>query len=142
MPSTQVRTDVFPAILQLVTPDGTESRYDNCRVILTLDSAYVFTDGQPTPTRVFEDRLTSYTPPVPQVRARTVAQRMDRTANFETEDGYTATFMRGSGCGCGSRLKTAQLSVLFPEDNKPAATVGSVKDETTYTINDSTNSAE
>lgn len=116
MPNYQIRADLFPVNLTL-TKDGEETRYDKARIVLTLDHVYVFQDATPKPTVVFEDRLTSYTPPVPSTRVRKTAQLYDRTAQFETEDGYTAAFIKTGGCGCGSRLKTASLDSIMPNDS-------------------------
>ncbi len=116
MPSYQIRADIFPVNLEL-TKDGEVTQYDKARIVLTLDHVYVFQDATPKPTVVFEDRLTSYTPPVPQTRVRKASQLLDRTAQFATEDGYTARFVKTGGCGCGSRLKTASLDSIMPNDS-------------------------
>jgi hypothetical protein len=123
----QIRTDMFPAVVNLIDPEtGESSIHDKCRVILTLDAMYVFQDaGSSTPTRIFEDRLVSYTPPTPATRVRKAYELLDRSAHFETADGYTGTFMRASGCGCGSRLKTSTLATLFPDE---LAAASSTKD--------------
>ena len=120
MPNQQIRADIFPANLTL-TKDGEEIRHDKARIVLTLDHVYVFQDGTPKPYIVFEDRLTSYTPPVPATRVRKAAQLLDRTATFETEDGYEGRFLKTGGCGCGSRLKTASLASLMPNQSVPQA---------------------
>jgi hypothetical protein len=116
VPSYQIRADIFPVNLEL-TKDDEVIQYDKARVILTLDHVYVFQDATPKPTVVFEDRLTSYTPPVPQTRVRKASQLLDRTAQFSTEDGYNARFVKTGGCGCGSRLKTASLDSIMPNDS-------------------------
>lgn len=123
MANLQIRTDMFPALVRLIDPSSGEAVvHDKCRVILTLDHMYVFQDaGAKAPSRIFEDRLTSYTPPVPAPRVRKAFDLMDRSAKFETEDGFTGTFVRASGCGCGSRLKTATLQTLFPDELAGAA---------------------
>lgn len=120
MPNYQIRADIFPVNLTL-NKDGEETRYEKARIILTLDHVYVFQDATPTPEVVFEDRLTSYSPPVPVTRVRKTAQLYDRTARFETEDGYEAAFIKTGGCGCGSRLKTASIASLLPESNSQVA---------------------
>ena len=116
MPSYQIRADIFPVNLEL-TKDGEVTQYDKARVVLTLDHVYVFQDATPKPAVVFEDRLTSYTPPVPQTRVRKASQLYDRTAQFSTEEGYDGKFIKTGGCGCGSRLKTASLDSIMPNDS-------------------------
>lgn len=127
MPSYQIRADIFPVNLEL-TKDDEVIRYDKARIVLTLDHVYVFQDASPKPAVVFEDRLTSYTPPVAATRVRKATQLLDRTAQFATEDGYTAQFIKTGGCGCGSRLKTASLDSLMPNDSiaQAASTADSV----------------
>ncbi len=115
MPNIQIRTDMFPAVVNVIDADGKSTIYDKARVILTLDHMYVFQDANPTPAVVFEDRLISYNPPISPTKAKTPEELYERFARFETED-FSGTFMRASGCGCGSRLKTATLATLFPEE--------------------------
>ena len=112
----QIRADIFPAKIQLTNPDDTITEVEKARIVVTLDHVYVFVDGQPAPSIVFEDRLTSYTPPLPSTRVRNATQLLDRSAIFETEDGYTGKFLRMGGCGCGSRLKNMSLTNLMPEN--------------------------
>lgn len=116
MPNYQIRADIFPVNLTLVK-DGEETQFEKARVVLTLDHVYVFQDATPKPTVVFEDRLTSYSPPVPVTRVRKTSQLYDRTARFSTEEGYDAAFIKTGGCGCGSRLKTASLDSIMPNDS-------------------------
>lgn len=125
MPNYQIRADIFPVNLELTKGEET-TRYEKARIVLTLDHVYVFQDATPKPTVVFEDRLTSYTPPVPATRVRKASQLNDRTARFETEDGYSASFIKSGGCGCGSRLKTASLDSLMP--NESVAQAASTQD--------------
>lgn len=115
MTNLQVRADVFPATITITDTDGAITTYEKARVIATLDHIYVFQDAQPKPAIVFEDRLTSYTPPTPATRVRKAAQLLDRRALFETDD-YQGSFQRMNNCGCGSRLKNASLASLFPEN--------------------------
>lgn len=121
MTSYQVRADIFPANLLLTKSDGEEKTFDKVRIVITLDHVYVFQDDHPKPSIVFEDRLTSYTPPVRATRVRKATELLDRTAQFETEDGYSAKFLRTGGCGCGSRLKTAKLDSLLPDNTMTSA---------------------
>lgn len=121
-----LRADVFPASLTLTSPDGTEVIHNKVRIILTLDHVYVFRDASPNFETVFEDRLTTYTPPTPATRVRKAAELLDRSAKFTTEDGYSASFLRAGGCGCGSRLKTASLATLLPGTSQAQA--GSISD--------------
>lgn len=116
MSNYQVRADVFPATLTLTSsdPDSAPTVYDKVRVILTLDHIYVFQDASPKPKLVFEDRLTTYTPPLPSTRVRKASQLLDRSAKLTTEEGYSASFLKTGGCGCGSRLKTTPVSSLLP----------------------------
>jgi hypothetical protein len=117
MPNYQMRADVFPAsvrIKETAKPDEDAKVIDKARVIITLDHVYVFLDGVPEFETAFEDRLTSYTPPVKATRVKNAAQLLNRYATLETEDGYTVTFQRMSSCGCGSRLKNARLETLLP----------------------------
>lgn len=120
MTSYQIRADIFPVNL-VMTKDEETVRYDKARIILTLDHIYVFQDASPKPSVVFEDRLVSYTPPTPSTRVRKAYQLLDRSATFETEDGYEGTFLKTGGCGCGSRLKTASVSSLLPGDTTAQA---------------------
>lgn len=124
MANLQLRADVFPSTIHITDAEGNESVYDKARVIVTLDHVYVFQDGTPRPQVVFEDRLTSYTPPVPATRVKKAAQLLDRSARFETEDGFNASFLRAGGCGCGSKLKTASLASLFPDSLAAASSTG------------------
>lgn len=131
MTSYQVRVDLFPAIINITTPaDGlTEpetTTYEKARVVLTLDHMFVYLDGQPKPELVFEDTLVSYTPPLPATRVRKASQLLDRSAQFETGDGYTGSFLRMSSCGCGSRLKNMSLQDLLP--NQEVAQIASTHD--------------
>lgn len=119
MPSSQIRVDVFPAVLTLKGEDGEPATYDKARVIITLDHVYVFQDASPNPEIVFEDRLTSYTPPIPATRVRKASQLLERYAVFETEDGYNGSFLRSGSCGCGSRLKNVSASTLLPDNQIP-----------------------
>lgn len=114
MPNYQIRADVFPATVK-IAQDGNEDRFvDKARVIITLDNVYIFLDGVPEFEKVFDDRLTSYTPPVKATRVRKAVDLLNRNAIIETEDGCTVTFQRMSSCGCGSRLKNARLETLLP----------------------------
>lgn len=125
---TQLRADVFPVVFTATHPDGTTSSFDKARVVLTLDHVYVFQDAQPQPALVFDDRLTSYTPPIKATRVKRAQDLVNRQATFETEDGYTGSFYRMSGCGCGSRLKNARVESLLPDTNSITG-AASTKDE-------------
>lgn len=116
MPNLQVRADVFPATVRIIENDDADHPrvIDKARVVITLDHVYIFLDAVPEFETAFEDRLTSYTPPVRPTRVRHASQLNNRYATLETEDGYTITFQRMSSCGCGSRLKTASLTTLLP----------------------------
>lgn len=116
MPNFQLRADVFPASVQVNHADGNKV-IDKARVLVTLDHVYVFLDGVPEFEKVFDDRMTSYTPPVKATRVRKASDLLNRSAVIETEDGYTITFQRMSSCGCGSRLKNALLTTLLPESS-------------------------
>ena len=117
MTNLNIRSDTFPAIITITPPENsddpspTPTTYEKVRVILTLDHIYVFRDSFPNFEIVFEDRLDTYTKPVPGVRLK---NPQDRFARFTTEDGYSGQFTKQAACGCGSRLKTASLSKLFP----------------------------
>lgn len=117
----QTRADIFPAKITIIDSEGKETYYEKVRIVVTLDHVYVFRDENPAPVVAFEDRLTSYTPPVPSTRVRKAHQLLDRSAKFETEDGYSGSFLRMSGCGCGSRMKNMSLSKLFPSNPLPQA---------------------
>ena len=121
MPSTQIRADVLPSIVTVTADDGTVTTYEKARVIVTLDHAYVFMDGHPAPTTVFEDRMVSYTPPIPPTRVRKAAQLLDRHALLETDGGHTVKFSKQSNCGCGMRLKHMKISKLLPDNMIPQA---------------------
>ena len=126
MTNFQVRADVFPAVVYLTdTETGEETTIEKARVILTLDHLFVFQDAQPAPQIVFEDRLNSYTPPIPATRVRKPAELMKSYAEFETESA-SGKFQRSSGCGCGSRLKNASLTSIMP--NGGIAQAASTKD--------------
>lgn len=126
MTNYSLRADIFPARITLMNPDGSETIHNKVRIILTLDHVYVFADGSPQFETVFEDRLTTYTPPTPATRVRKANELLDRSAKFTTEDGYSASFLRTGGCGCGSKLKTAPLSTLLPGTSQSQA--GSTSD--------------
>lgn len=133
MTSYQVRVDVFPAVITLNPPPATEEdpmpqakTYEKARVVLTLDHMFVYLDGQPKPELVFEDSLVSYSPPLPATRVRKASQLLDRSAQFETGEGYTGSFVRMSACGCGSRLKNMSLQDLLP--NQEVAQIASTQD--------------
>ena len=115
MANYQIRSDVYPAAVTLTSEDGTETQYEKVRIIVTLDHVYVFRDAQPAPEIVFEDRLVSYTPPIPATRVRRAAQLLNRSATFETADEMSGEFIKMGGCGCGSRLKTISLTNLLPD---------------------------
>ena len=114
MTNYQIRADVFPATVHLTDPEtGEETVLEKTRVILTLDHIFIYQDDNPAPKIVFEDRLNSYTPPIPATRVRKPAELLKRYAEFETESA-NGKFQRASGCGCGSRLKNASLASLMP----------------------------
>lgn len=120
--STQIRADVFPVVITLTNEaENDEITIEKARVIVTLDHVYIFQDANPTPAIVFEDRLTSYTPPIPATRVRRAADLQNNFATFETEDGFTAKFQRMSSCGCGSRLKRARIDDLLTNGSIPQA---------------------
>lgn len=125
MTSAAIRVDIFPTILHLTDPEGNTQTYEKVRMILTLDHVYAFQDG-PTITNLFDDRLTSYTPPIPATRVRKASELLERFAAFETEDGYTGKFLRMGGCGCGAKLKKMDSSELLPQ--APLAQAASVND--------------
>lgn len=125
---TQLRADVFPVVFTVKNEAGEELQFEKARVILTLDHVYVFQEGQPDHTVVFDDRLTTYTPPVKATRVKKATELMNRQAVFESEDGYTGSFYRMSSCGCGSRLKNARVQDLLPQDNT-ATSAASTKDQ-------------
>ena len=109
----QLRADIFPVVITLFNEeDQDEITIEKARVLITLDHVYIFQDSQPTPRLVFEDRLTSYTPPPKATRVK-AADLNNRFATFDTEDGFTAKFQRMSSCGCGSRLKRASIDDLL-----------------------------
>ena len=120
----RIRADIFPAIVEF--DDSERAPVSKARVVVTLDHIYVFIDGQPNPTIVFDGSLDTYSPPVPSTRmASSSTTKRDRAAQFTTEDG-SGFFYRMSSCGCGSRLKNTQLSTLFPEtDNNITQVVSS-----------------
>lgn len=113
MANMQIRSDIYPSIFTATDADGNVQTYDKVRTVVTLDHVYVFQDANPHPTVVFEDRLTSYTPPIPSTRVRKASQLLDRKVQLETEEGFTGTIVKMSGCGCGSRMKTMTLDKLF-----------------------------
>lgn len=116
MTNYQVRVDLYPATLRLTNESGEERTLDKVRIVMTLDHVFVFQDANPKPAIVFEDRLNSYTPPTPATRVRKASDLLNRYAEFETADGTIGTFQKMSGCGCGSRLKTASLQSIMPND--------------------------
>lgn len=124
MPNHQIRTDLYPVIVNVSKEGEPDQVFDKARIVITLDHVYIFQDDQPLPSIKFEDRLVSYTPPVPATRVRKASQLLDRRALFETEEGYSAYFMKHGGCGCGSRLKTISLSTILPDNpiNQAAST--------------------
>ncbi len=127
MPNTQTRADIYPTNLS-ITLNDTVTTYEKARIILTLDHVYVFLDQPTGPAMVFNDRLTSYTPPLPPTRVRKAHQLYDRTARFETEDGYQGEFLKAGGCGCGSRLKNFPISELLPDSPSSIAQAASTND--------------
>lgn len=129
MANSQVRADIYPVLLHTTLPDVEEvTTYDKARIILTLDHVYVYQDQPTGPQLVFDDRLTSYTPPLPPTRVRKAAQLLDRTAKFETEDGYTGSFVKSGGCGCGSRLKNFPQAQLLPDSKSSISQAASTND--------------
>lgn len=127
MASSQTRADIYPINLQVTLGEVTTT-YEKARIILTLDHVYVFQDQPTGPAMVFNDRLTSYTPPLPPTRVRKASQLYDRTARFETEDGYEGSFLKAGGCGCGSRLKNFPASELLPDSTSSISQAASSND--------------
>jgi hypothetical protein len=121
MASRQIRSDIYPSAFTYTDADGNTKTIEKVRTVTTLDHVYVFQDGNPHPHIIFEDRLTSYTPPVPATRVKKAAQLLDRKVTLETEEGFSAEIVKMSGCGCGSRLKTMTLDRLFGDGVVQAA---------------------
>lgn len=121
MANRQIRSDIYPSIFTATHEDGSTQTFEKVRTVTTLDHVYVFQDSNPHPKVVFEDRLTSYTPPVPATRVKKAAQLLDRKVSLQTEEGFTADIVKMSGCGCGSRLKTMTLDKLFGTDTLTTA---------------------
>lgn len=102
----RIRTDVFPATVQVTTPaDGVLPQvFEKARVILTTDTVLVYQDSPTGPALVYSERLASYDPGVPvHRRTRGTPARMPSAT---TDSGSEVTFTRSGGCGCGSRLKS------------------------------------
>lgn len=114
-----IREDVFPAIVVIAPEsaptassltsrapgdDGTHV-LDRVRVVVTLDRVIVFRDSASGPEAAFSERLADYVPaePVAGLRNR---NNVPQESLLTTDSGKTLAFRRGSGCGCGSKLKT------------------------------------
>lgn len=100
MASHRVRVDVFPAHVALSTGEV----FDRVRIIVTLDTVFVFKDSSAGPVVAFSERLASYDPGNPPHR-RTRSNPV-RPALVTTDSDTVITFNRTGGCGCGSRLKS------------------------------------
>lgn len=127
MANSQIRADIYPVLLHTTLNEETTT-FDKARIVLTLDHVYVFQERPTGPALVFDDRLTSYTPPLPPTRVRKASQLYDRTARFETEDGYAGEFLKAGGCGCGSKLKNFPVMELIPDTNSSIAQAASTND--------------
>lgn len=101
----RVRSDVFPATVTVTSPESqTPQVFDKSRVILTMDTAYVFQDSPTGPALVYSAPVNEYDPGVPiHRRTRGTPARMPSAT---LSDGSSLTFVSSSGCGCGSRLKS------------------------------------
>lgn len=99
-----VRADVYPALLTIDT-----RRVERVRVIVvagTPDRLIVFGDGPDGPQVVYSQAIQNFTvPPRPQ-RLRELYTPAFTNYTAETLQGDPITFQKGSGCGCGSRLKS------------------------------------
>lgn len=117
MTSYQVRADVFPCQITLKNVEESSQPvvHSKVRVIVTLDHIFVFQDANPKPEIIFEGPLVSYTPPLPVTKITRAAATKDRSALFTTEE-FEGSFFKEVSCGCGSRLKTATISSLLPNN--------------------------
>lgn len=111
-----VRHDLFPAEVTF-TPahEAAAITMPKCRVLVTLDAVFVFTDGPRGPSLVFYDRLDdidganatgfTFVPSTPAVH-----------------DVATVAALPTNRCGCGSRLRGARLFGRISYVPSPAAT--------------------
>jgi len=85
-----VRADVFPAVVSF---SFAEDKHQRARAILTADEVIVLVEsGTSAPSVLYQERLEDV-----QFLSR-------QTVTATTADGEV-TISRGSGCGCGSRLR-------------------------------------
>lgn len=119
---TSLRADVFPAVLSVAPasdPPATSVGYPNpeerpgtkylekVRVLVSMDSVYVFRDSATGPELIFFERLASYTPMPKKPAKRGFTESLkQREATLVTDSGKTLAFHRSGSCGCGSRLKS------------------------------------
>ena len=108
---TAVLSDTFPAIATL--PDG-RSR-DRIRVIVFRNPAneqetlLILQDSADGPKAVYSQPLSSYTKPKQAIRLKDIynPDANMHTATLSAGDGtQTVTWLKSTGCGCGSRLKS------------------------------------
>lgn len=125
MPSSQIRTDTFPANVTVTSTSGYTATHHKVRVILTLDHLYIFKDASPAPVLILDEPLVSYTPPPPTTKHSLNKSPAYKTAQAET-DSHTISFYKDPGCGCGSRLKSMSAQQLLPSNT--AASASSIKD--------------
>jgi len=87
------RIDLVPAVVTFTAPDSAPESFDQARVIVTADRIYVYRDGRP-PYTWYEGRIESF--------------EGRNTIGYQvvTADGSAIFFRRGSGCLCGSQLRS------------------------------------
>lgn len=96
----------YPAVV--TTPRGTT--VDRVKVFLVKSAdqtghrLLIYRDSAQGPSLVYAQAITAYTLAPPPARLRDMYSGARNTATLST--GGTVTWYRGSGCGCGSRLKT------------------------------------
>ena len=85
-----VRADVYPAQVQF---SFTDNPYPKTRAILTADTVLILVEATGGPAVLYEERLENVAIP-------------DREHIIATTVDGDVTISRGSGCGCGSTLKS------------------------------------
>lgn len=95
----QIKADVFPAIVQITSPDGLGTRQvHTARIIVTENRVIIAQDGPKGPELVFSQ---GYDP-------ATLEKAPKRTdpSTLTTLNGMALSFVKDDACGCGSRLKS------------------------------------
>lgn len=90
------RVDIVPAVLKVTSPDGAEAQYDTVRVIVTLDTIYVWRENfqGSDPDLFIQEKIADFD------------GGNTRGYTATGDDGMVYFFRRAAGCACGSRIRS------------------------------------